>query len=41
MTTTTPSAALVAVAPVFTSTGRLALGGFLAGYGGLTRKPAS
>jgi integrase/recombinase XerD len=37
MSTTTPPAALVPVAPVFTSTGRLALAGFLAGYSGLTR----
>ena len=36
--TTTPSAALVQVAPVFTNTGRLALAGFLAGYSGLTRE---
>jgi hypothetical protein len=33
-----PSAALIPVAPVFTSTERLALAGFLAGYGGLTRQ---
>ena len=38
MTTTTPSAALVTVAPVFTNTERLALAGFLAGYRGLTRE---
>jgi integrase/recombinase XerD len=38
MTTTTPSAALIPVAPVFTSTERLALAGFLAGYSGLTRE---
>jgi integrase/recombinase XerD len=38
MTTTTPSAALVPVAPVFTNTERLALAGFLAGYSGLTRE---
>src|SRR5919108_2996230 len=38
MTTTTPSAALVPVAPVFTNTERLALAGFLAGYSGLTRQ---
>jgi hypothetical protein len=38
MTTTTPSAALVLAAPVFTNTGRLALAGFLAGYSGLTRE---
>jgi len=38
MTTTTMSAALVPAAPVFTSTERLALAGFLAGYSGLTRQ---
>ena len=38
MTTTTPSAALIPVAPVFTNTERLALAGLLAGYGGLTRQ---
>jgi hypothetical protein len=38
MTTTTPSAALIPVAPVFTSTERLALAGFLAGYSGLARE---
>src|SRR5204863_8984418 len=38
MTTTTPSAALVPVAPVFTNTERLALAGFLAGYSSLTRE---
>ena len=38
MTTTTPSAALMPVAPVFTSTERLVLAGFLAGYSGLTRQ---
>src|SRR5437763_5247796 len=38
MTTTTPSAALVPVALVFTNTERLALAGFLAGYSGLTRE---
>jgi Phage integrase, N-terminal SAM-like domain len=38
MTTTTASAALVPVAPVFTNTERLALAGFLAGYSGLTRE---
>jgi Phage integrase, N-terminal SAM-like domain len=38
MITTTPSAALVPTAPVFTSTERLALAGFLAGYTGLTRE---
>jgi len=38
MATTTPSAALVPVVPVFTNTERLALAGFLAGYSGLTRE---
>ncbi len=38
MTTTPVSAALVPPAPVFTSTERLALAGFLAGYSGLTRQ---
>ena len=38
MTTMTTSAALVPAAPVFTSTERLALAGFLAGYSGLTRQ---
>jgi len=38
MTSTTPSAALVPTAPVFTNTERLALAGFLAGYSGLTRQ---
>jgi hypothetical protein len=38
MSITTPSAALVSVTPVFTSTERLALAGFLAGYSGLTRQ---
>src|ERR1700751_461830 len=38
MTTTTPSAALIPVAPVFTNTERLALVGFLAGYSGLNRQ---
>jgi site-specific recombinase XerD len=38
MTTTTTSAALVPAAPVFTTTERLALAGFLAGYSGLTRQ---
>ena len=38
MTTTTPSAALIPVAPVFTNTERLTLAGFLAGYSGLTRE---
>jgi integrase family protein with SAM-like domain len=36
--TTTPSAALVPVAPVFTNTERLALAGFLAACRGLTRQ---
>ena len=34
MATTNPSAALVPVTPVFTNLERLALAGFLAGYGG-------
>jgi integrase/recombinase XerD len=38
MTTTTTSAALIPVAPVFTNFERLALAGFLAGYSGLTRQ---
>ena len=38
MATTIPSTALVPVTPVFTSTERLALAGFLAGYTGLTRQ---
>jgi len=38
MTTTTPSAALIPIVPVFTNTERLALAGFLAGYSGLTRE---
>jgi hypothetical protein len=38
MTITTPSAALVPAAPVFSNTERLALAGFLAGYRGLTRE---
>jgi integrase/recombinase XerD len=38
MATTTPSAALVPVTPVFTNAERLALAGFLAGYSGLTRQ---
>jgi integrase/recombinase XerD len=38
MTTTTSPAALVPAAPVFTSTERPALAGFLAGYSGLTRQ---
>ena len=39
MATTTMSAALIPVAPLFTGTERLALAGFLAGYSGLTREP--
>jgi hypothetical protein len=38
MATTTPSTALVPVAPVFTNPERLALAGFLAAYSGLTRQ---
>ena len=38
MATTTPSAALVRVAPVFTNTERLALAGFLAACSGLARQ---
>jgi site-specific recombinase XerD len=38
MATTTPSAALVPVTPIFTNTERLALAGFLAAYSGLTRQ---
>jgi len=38
MATTTPSAPLVPVAPIFTNTDRLALAGFLAAYSGLTRQ---
>jgi integrase/recombinase XerD len=38
MATTIPPAALVPTAPVFTNAERLALAGFLAGYGGLTRE---
>ena len=34
MTITTPSDALIPVAPVFANTERLALAGFLAGYSG-------
>jgi hypothetical protein len=40
MATTTPSAALVPVAHVFTNTERLAVAGFLAGYGLLGREVA-
>ena len=38
MTAATASAALVSVQPVFTDAERLALGGYLAGYRGLTRE---
>jgi integrase/recombinase XerD len=38
MATTSPSAALVPVRPVFSTAERLALAGFLAGYSGLTRQ---
>jgi len=38
MAATIPSAALVRITLVFTNTERLALGGFLAGYSGLTRQ---
>ena len=38
MTTIAPSAALVATEPVCSNFERLALAGFLAGYGGLTRE---
>ena len=38
MTTTTQSAALVPAGPVFSDQERLALGGYLAGYSGLTRE---
>ncbi|HTT50215.1 MAG TPA: hypothetical protein VMH35_02275, partial [Streptosporangiaceae bacterium] len=38
MATTIPSAALVPLAPVFTSTERIVLAGFRAGYSGLTRQ---
>jgi integrase/recombinase XerD len=41
MTTTTSSAVLVPVQPVFTDAERLALAGFLAGYRGLTREAYS
>ena len=37
MATTSPSTALMPVAPVFTNMERLALAGVLAGYSGLTR----
>ena len=38
MATTSPSAGLVPVTPVFSTAERLALAGFLAGYSGLTRQ---
>jgi hypothetical protein len=38
MATTSISAAVAAVEPVFTESERLALAGFLAGYTGLTRE---
>jgi hypothetical protein len=38
MVTKSPSAALVPVAPMFSTAERLALAGFLAGYSGLTRQ---
>ena len=38
MTTAAPSTALVMIQPAFTDAERLALAGFLAGYGGLTRE---
>jgi hypothetical protein len=38
MATTTSSAALLPMTPVFSNTERLALAGFLAGYSGLTRQ---
>jgi integrase/recombinase XerD len=38
LTTTTTSAALVLVCPLFSDQERLALAGFLAGYSGLTRE---
>jgi integrase/recombinase XerD len=38
MATTSPSAALIAVTPVFATAERLALAGFLVGYSGLTRE---
>jgi integrase/recombinase XerD len=38
MATTSPSAALVPVTPVFSTAERPALAGFLAGYSGLTRQ---
>ena len=36
MTTAVPSTALATIQPAFTDPERLALAGFLAGYGGLT-----
>jgi integrase/recombinase XerD len=38
MTTVTPATALTAIQPAFTDAERVALGGFLAGYRGLTRE---
>ena len=38
MTTAVPSTALATIQPIFTDSERLALGGFLAGYRGLTRE---
>jgi integrase/recombinase XerD len=38
MATTSPSAAIVPVRPLFSTAERLALAGFLAGYSGLTRQ---
>ena len=38
MATTTPSAALVPVTPLFTTAERLAIAGYLVGYSGLTRQ---
>ena len=38
MTATTTTAALAPIQPAFTNAERLALAGFLAGYGGLTRE---
>jgi hypothetical protein len=38
MVTTSPSAALVPVIPLFTTAERLAIAGYLAGYSGLTRQ---
>jgi hypothetical protein len=41
MITPASSAALMPAEPVFTNTERLALAGFLAGYGGLTARRTS